>query len=735
MSDSAQPAPWSAQILRDDIPDDAATLARLRADPAVEVIDALAGQWGELRKILPPVEESLYDEAPRWAYYPWRRTVVRVLGPRAFRLVRLDRNRNKITREEQDAFATKVLGVVGLSVGHAIAHTLALQGLCGEIRLADFDTIELSNLNRIPATILDLDVNKAVVVGRRIAELDPYLRIVVFDEGLTETTMADFVEGLDVLVEECDSLDMKLRVRDVARQKRIPLVMETSDRGLLDVERFDLEPDRPLFHGLLGSTTADDLRGLSTHDKVPHVLRILEPGQLSARMAASMTEVDHTLKTWPQLGSDIALGAASVAAAVTRINRGAPLASGRTRLDMEASLDALAQPPLQAERFAAVDDSTLWLQPPAGTRAAIAHAAGLAPSGGNTQPWTMDWDGEDLVIGVQPSRTSNMDVQYRGSLVGIGAALYNAAAAASAHGVLGPVQIAPGRVVDGPVARLTLGAGSDPALAARYPGVLTRSSNRQFGTGGTIDPQLAQQLIAAAASRGATLRLLLERDAITAAAEIIAESDRLRYLDETLHRQMMGELSWPGTDSLDVGLDVRTLELDESDLAKLRVAGRRDVMAYLAQWGVGRALGDVARERIASAAGLAVLTVAGDQIADYVRGGQALAELWITAQAAGLGVHPMSPVFLYARQDSDYPDLSPTFAGPLAELSSAFRQLCGIGTGSTDATGDEAFILIMRLSWSPPASIRSRRLPIEELSAAGADSGTGPQGTTEGHRR
>ena len=28
--------------------------------------------------------------------------------------------------------------------------------------------------------------------------------------------------------------------------------MATSDRGLVDVERFDLEPHRPILHGLLG---------------------------------------------------------------------------------------------------------------------------------------------------------------------------------------------------------------------------------------------------------------------------------------------------------------------------------------------------------------------------------------------------------------------------------------------------------------------------------------------------
>ena len=40
-------------------------------------------------------------------------------------------------------------------------------------RLADFDHLELSNLNRVPATVFDIGLNKAEVAARRIAELDP----------------------------------------------------------------------------------------------------------------------------------------------------------------------------------------------------------------------------------------------------------------------------------------------------------------------------------------------------------------------------------------------------------------------------------------------------------------------------------------------------------------------------------------------------------------------------------
>lgn len=188
-----------------------------------------------------------------------------------------DRNRNNITPAEQDRLTALRIGVAGLSVGHVIAHTLAAQGLCGTIRLADFDHLELSNLNRVPASVFDLGINKACVAARRIAELDPYLPVEVFDAGLTVDTVDAFLDGLDIVIEECDSLDMKALLREGARARRIPVLMATSDRGLVDVERFDQEPQRPILHGLLGDLDIGLLPGMSSRDKVPTSCDTLRP--------------------------------------------------------------------------------------------------------------------------------------------------------------------------------------------------------------------------------------------------------------------------------------------------------------------------------------------------------------------------------------------------------------------------------------------------------------------------
>lgn len=222
-----------AQILNPDVPADSHRLECLRADPSINFLDRTDEQAQIIRGIRPGRNAGLIAERHRWVRYPWRRTGVGVLGPDAFRAVRLDRNRHLITEEEQDQLAELRIGVVGLSVGHTLPYTLAAEGLCGELRLADFDHLELSNLNRVPLSVLDLGVNKATAAARRIAELDPYLKVSVVTAGITADTIDAFLDGLHIVVEECDSLDTKVMVREAARARRVPVIMATASWPLI----------------------------------------------------------------------------------------------------------------------------------------------------------------------------------------------------------------------------------------------------------------------------------------------------------------------------------------------------------------------------------------------------------------------------------------------------------------------------------------------------------------------
>ncbi|MDO3635379.1 Rv1355c family protein [Mycolicibacterium arseniciresistens] len=694
---------YAAHLLDPEDSADRAMLDRLRADPRIEFLDRRAQQLDDLHRLRPAPDAAVLDEPGRWAYFPWRRSVAAVLGPKAFRAVRLDRNRNIITAAEQQRLGALRIGVAGLSVGHVIAHTLAAQGLCGRLHLADFDGLELSNLNRVPATVLDLGVNKAHVAARRIAEVDPYLPVRVFEAGLTSETVDEFLDGLDIVVEECDSLDMKAVLRLGARARGIPVVMATSDRGLIDIERFDLEPDRPILHGLLGELDVSLLPGMSSRDKVPHILRHLEASRLSSRTAASLVEVDRSISTWPQLAGDVALGATALAEAVRRIGLGEELRSGRVRIDVSGALDRLAEPEMARgapEPPPEQGDTELPDLP--GLTGVLAAAAIRAPSGGNVQPWRIDVTPDALTIGVATERTSAMDVGHRGSAVALGAALFNARVAAAAHDVLGPVTVTEHTGGVPLQATLRLGDRSDADLAELYRPMLARESNRHHGTPGPLDPATAEALHAIATRHGATLRLLTTDTELAGAAGILAAADRVRYLTPRLHAEMISELRWPGDPDFDEGIDVRSLEMDAGDLAVLDILRRPEVMAHLADWQAGSALGEDTHDRVRASCALAVVTVAGDALRDYASGGEAVEAVWIAAQTHGLGVQPVSPVFLYARSDDELRDLSPQFAGELAGLASDFARLAGTGP-------DDAIALILRLAATGPASVRSRR--------------------------
>jgi molybdopterin/thiamine biosynthesis adenylyltransferase len=690
----------TAQVLDAADPTDNAVLEQLRADPVIEFIDHREEQLEELRGLRPPPDPELLAEPCRWAYYPWRRVVVAVLGPRAFRAVRLDRNRNQITSEEQARLGSLRIGVVGLSAGHVIAHTLAAQGVCAELRLADFDRMALSNLNRVPATVLDLGLNKAEVAARRVAELDPYLVVRVLDVGLTVDNVDEFLDGLDVVVEECDSLDMKARVREGARARQIPVLMATSDRGLLDVERFDLEPQRQILHGLVGDLDFARLHGMSSREKVPYMQRFLEADQWSPRGLASAVEIDVTLSTWPQVSADVVLGATAIAEAVRRIGLGEYLPSGRTRIDVGSALDRLDEPQMAGDRPPPPPEYSDPALP--GVSGVITAAAIRAPSGGNAQPWHVEAGPDAITIRLAPEHTSAMDVGFRGSAVALGAALFNAKVAAAAQQVLGPVSLL-NNVGGVPLqATLQLRDGGDPELAALYEPMLARETNRRVGPPGPIAADTVERLHSLAEREGARLHLVTRHDDIDRAATILAAADRIRYLTPRLHAEMFSELRWPGDECPDTGIDVRSFELGAGDLAVLDILRRPDVMAYLAKWNAGAVLGADTRGRVSASSAVGVISVPGGTLTDCAHGGSAVEAVWIAAQQSGLAVQPISPVFLYAHNVDELTELSMPFAAELHDLQTQFRQLVGMPAGASP-------VLVLRFGVVGPASVRSRR--------------------------
>lgn len=267
-----------------------------------------------------------------------------------------------------------------------------------------------------------------------------------------------------------------------------------------------------------------------------------------------------------------------------------------------------------------------------------------------------------------------MDVGYRASAVAVGAAAFNARVAAAADGILGPVCFAAGDDACPVRAVLHLADESDPELAALYQAMISRETNRHHGKQVALPEDVIERLHATARREGARL-----------------------------HAEMISEVRFPGYGSQDSGIDVHSLELIPADLVKLAVLRRGDVMAYLGEWGLGGALGSGTRERIQAGPCVAVVSTTGRALTDYARAGSATEAVWVVAQQCGLGVQPISPVFLYANDDADLETLSPTRASALRRLRDDFRELSAIAPDESVALG---------------ASVRRRARHVGEESAS-----------------
>src|SRR3989344_5212951 len=106
-----------------------------------------------------------------WVYFPWNSKLVHTVNKNDLYRLRTNRNRNLITSKEQEKLKCFVVGVIGLSVGSNIASSLVYQGLSSNrLKLAEFDTLETTNLNRIRAGISDIGRKKIDVLAQQIYE-------------------------------------------------------------------------------------------------------------------------------------------------------------------------------------------------------------------------------------------------------------------------------------------------------------------------------------------------------------------------------------------------------------------------------------------------------------------------------------------------------------------------------------------------------------------------------------
>jgi len=751
---------YRPQQFRLSIADDRRVLEELlRSRPGIRVCDTLLTQLRDLirsrhpnRKIAAVELDSLatehlgstpVEEYGLWFYYPWSMCLTHLLGESEFLELRTNRNRYKITPEEQAELGRKRIGVVGLSVGQSVALTLALERSFGELRLADFDRLDLSNLNRIRASVHDLNMAKVYITAREIAEIDPYLSVTCFPDGVSEANCDAFLvenSPLDVLVEECDSLDIKILLRQRARLHRIPVVMETSDRGMIDVERFDQDAERAVFHGLVGDIGPSSLRGLTNEQKIPYILQIIGGDTMSARLRASLIEVEQTISTWPQLASAVAHGGAAAAHVVRRICLGDPVPSGRYYADLDALIPSgRASSSASVEKEAPkgrpsapqlkdmISAISALSRPKAGGGFALApdmarrlvSDAVQAPSGGNCQPWKWLNEADQLYLFQDRSRAyTPFDPDCLGGLVGLGAAAENLILSAHAAGLHVVCEVFPSEEIPELVARFRF-SRNPHALAERswrdelHSMVGVRRTNRKLCPRRPLKPGDLDALTAAVRSiRDAEVHWLLRDEELDECGRLLGIGDRLLFLTESLNRFLVNEIRWTRQEADDTrdGICLESLELSPADRAGFELCRDWAALDLVRRIDGGRSLEKASSKALAGTSAVGLITMPRTTPAAYFWGGRAVERAWLTAAQRQLALHPMTALayMLSRRSVGRGSDLDADTEKTLHELSPRYKRLFPVSDGG-------AQVFLFRLSYAEETTRRSLRRHLDDV--------------------
>ncbi len=261
---------------------------------------------------------------------------------------------------------------------------------------------------------------------------------------------------------------------------------------------------------------------------------------------------------------------------------------------------------------------------------AIIAAACAAPSLHNSQPWQFTVQGDDLLLYAVPDRSLPVsDPDARGMYVSCGAAIFNARAAARAQGRDLTVRVLPHPEYPLDVLAVMTAASGGPATAADlalYDALWRRHTDRKPYSEVRVPGWLAGYLVSSAGAELASLRMLDAADTATV-LQLSAQAGR-ELAASAAHQHEIAR--WIGTSGQD-GIPAEALPFR----SRTKPSPVRDI-DFL---GVGVDAEYMTYERHPQ---LAVLTTEGDEPADWLRAGQALEHVLLTATRYNL-----SASFLY----------------------------------------------------------------------------------------
>lgn len=322
------------------------------------------------------------------------------------------RNIGWFSEAEQQRLRGKRVAIAGMGgVGGIHMLTFARLGI-GAFNVSDMDRFELGNFNRqagaMAHTLGQPKVHSVVAMAR---EINPELDVRIFDHGVDEENLEQFLDGVDVYIDGLDFfvLDIRRKLFARAREKGIPCI--TAGPLGMGTGYIVFKPDGMSFEDYFR------LEGKATEQQYVNFLMGLTPAMMHRRYLADGSRVDMMGKRGPStaIACQLCAGVAAVEAVKLMLGRGRVRAAphyhhfdpylGRF---LVRKLRWGNAGPLQRLKTALVARLAKTLSKGARPRefepeldtpilTRILEAARWTPSPDNSQPWRFEVQGEQSV--------------------------------------------------------------------------------------------------------------------------------------------------------------------------------------------------------------------------------------------------------------------------------------------------------------------------------------------------
>ena len=115
-----------------------------------------------------------------------------------------------------------IIGMGGL--GSPTALYLAAAGV-GHIVIADFDQVELSNLQRqIIHQTKDIGDDKVNSAKNKLTELNPEIKVTIANELIHTDNLNELIKGVDIVLDGTDNFESRFEINKVCVENKKPLI-------------------------------------------------------------------------------------------------------------------------------------------------------------------------------------------------------------------------------------------------------------------------------------------------------------------------------------------------------------------------------------------------------------------------------------------------------------------------------------------------------------------------------